>query len=57
MSARDSIVLDTLGKLYARGHGIGGYCLACQRVFAASLPALIKERGGDARVAGMRPLA
>jgi hypothetical protein len=28
-------VLDTLGKLYAHGHGIGGYCLACQRLFDA----------------------
>jgi hypothetical protein len=51
-----SIVLDTLGKLHARGHGVGGYCLACQRVFSVSLPALIKERGGDSKVVGMRPL-
>jgi hypothetical protein len=56
MSARDRIVLDTLGKLYAHGHGIGGYCLTCQRVFTVSLLALIKERGGDARVVGMKPL-
>jgi hypothetical protein len=38
--AGDAIVLDTLGKLYAHGHGIGGYCLVCQRVFVVSLPAL-----------------
>jgi hypothetical protein len=25
----DQIVFDTLGKLYAHGHGIGGYCLVC----------------------------
>jgi hypothetical protein len=50
-------VLDTLGKLYAHGHGIGGCCLACQRVFAVSLPALIKERRGDCRYIGMRPLS
>jgi hypothetical protein len=56
MSARDFIVLDTLGKLYAHGHGIGGYCLDCQRLFVASLPKLITERGGDARVVGMKPL-
>jgi hypothetical protein len=31
MSTRGFIVLDTLGKLYAHSHGIGGYCLACQR--------------------------
>jgi len=36
------------------GDGVGG--LTCQRVFAVSLPALIKERGGDARVVGMKPL-
>ena len=50
-------MLDTLDKLYAHGHGIGGYCLVCQRVFVVSLPALIRERGGDARVVGMKPLA
>jgi hypothetical protein len=38
------------------GYGIGGYCLACQRFFSASLAALIQERGGDARVVGMKPL-
>jgi hypothetical protein len=43
--AADLIVLDTLGKLYAHGHGIGGYCLTCQRVSSVSLPALIMERG------------
>ena len=48
------IDLDTLGKLYA--HGMGGYCLTCQRVFAVSLPALIKERGGDCRYIGMKLL-
>jgi hypothetical protein len=52
----DLIVLDTLGKLYAHGHGMRGYCLTCQRVFAVSLPALIKERGDDCRYIGMKPL-
>jgi hypothetical protein len=51
------VVLDTLGKLPAHGHGLSGYCLACQRMFMVSLPALIKERGGDSKVAAMRPLA
>jgi hypothetical protein len=32
----DLIVLDTLGKLRAHGHGIGGYCLVCQRIFDVS---------------------
>jgi hypothetical protein len=36
---------------------MGGYCLVCQRVFLVSLPALIKERGGDCRYIGMKPLA
>jgi hypothetical protein len=49
-------VLDTLGKLYAHGHGIGGYCLVCQRIFDVSIVALIKERGGDCRYIGMTPL-
>ena len=54
--ARSAIVLDTLGKLYAHGHSIGGYCLVCQRVFVVSLPTLIAERGGGARVVGMKPV-
>ena len=45
------IDLDTLGKLYA--HGMGGYCLTCQCIFAVSL---INERGGDCRYIGMKPL-
>ena len=55
MSARDFIALDTLGKLYHHGHGIGGYCLVCQRIVDVSLSALIKERGGDCRYIGMKP--
>jgi rubredoxin len=47
------IVPDTLGKVY--GHGIGGYCLVCQRIFDVPLPALIKERGGAAHMVGKRP--
>jgi hypothetical protein len=54
--AADQIVIDTLGKLCTHGHGMGGCCLTCQRVFAVSLPALIKERGGDRRAVGMKPL-
>jgi hypothetical protein len=54
MPQMSHIVLDTLSKVY--DHGIGGYCLVCQRIFDVSLPALIKERGGDAHVVGMRPL-
>ena len=54
--AADQTVIDTLGKLYANGHGMGGYCLTCQRVFAVSLPALIKDRGGECRYIGIKPL-
>jgi hypothetical protein len=50
------IAARPLGKLAGHGYGIRGYCLVCQRVFLVSLPALIKKRGSDARVAGMRPL-
>ncbi len=49
-------VLDTLGKLHMHGHGIGGYCLICQRLFRVSIAALIAERGEDCRVRGMKPL-
>jgi hypothetical protein len=52
----NEIVLATLGQLYAHRHGIGGYCLVCQRLFDVSLPALIAERGGDTLVARMKPL-
>jgi hypothetical protein len=41
------IVLDTLGKLEEYGHGIGGYCLDCRRLFDTSLAVLILERGRD----------
>ena len=49
-------VLDTLGKLHMHGHGIGGYCLICQRLFSVSMTALIAERGADCLVRGMKPL-
>jgi hypothetical protein len=32
--AADLIVLDTLGKLYAHGHGINRYCRPCPRTFS-----------------------
>jgi hypothetical protein len=33
--AADLIVLDTLGKLYTRGHGLNGDCRPCPRTFSA----------------------
>ena len=50
------LVLDTLAKLHAYGHGIGGYCRACRRLFSVSMPDLIRDRGADSPVVGMRPL-
>jgi hypothetical protein len=50
------IVLDTLGKLYARGHGLSGYCRGYRRFFDVPMPALIAARGPDSPVVGMRPL-
>src|ERR1700736_6367003 len=41
------IVLDTLSKLEEHVHGIGGYCLDRRRLFNASPPVLILERGRD----------
>jgi hypothetical protein len=54
--AADTIVLDTLGKLYAHGHGLSGYCRPCRRFFRVSMPVLIAARGADSRAVGMRPL-
>jgi hypothetical protein len=54
--APDLIVIDTLGKLAAHGHGVGGCCRACRRLFSVSMPALIRERGADSPVVGMKPL-
>jgi hypothetical protein len=55
-SAADLIVLDTLGKLRAHGHGLNGYCRACRRYFNVAMPALIAARGPESPVVGMRPL-
>jgi hypothetical protein len=42
MSAR---ALIALGKLYANGHGMGEYCLVCQRYFCVPMPVLTAARG------------
>jgi hypothetical protein len=47
--APDLIVIDTLGKLAAHRHGVGGYCRDCRRLFSVSMPALIRERASRAR--------
>jgi hypothetical protein len=64
-----TIVLDTLGKLYAHGHGLDGWCLDCSARYRPSAPAaeqtsagfdvditaFIAERGADAAIIGLQP--
>jgi hypothetical protein len=47
--ARYLIVIDSLDKLAAHGHGVGGYCRDRRRLFAVSMPALIRERRAESR--------
>jgi hypothetical protein len=54
--AADAIVIDSLGKLHAHGHGINGHCRSCGRYFMVSMPTLIAARGPDSPIVGMRPL-
>jgi hypothetical protein len=54
--AADLLDLDTIGKLYAHGHGLSGYCRPCRRFFLVPMPVLIAARGADNPVVGMRPL-
>jgi hypothetical protein len=56
MSNADRIVLDTLCKLHAHGHGLFGYCRTYNRHFDVPLPALIVARGADSPVVRMRPV-
>jgi hypothetical protein len=39
--APDLIVLDTIGKLYAQGQGLTGYCRPCRQFFRVSMSVLI----------------
>jgi hypothetical protein len=69
MPRMHTIILDTLGKLYAHGHSLVGWCLDCagryrpampageqlRSSFDIDMPALISERGADAAVVGLRP--
>jgi hypothetical protein len=54
--AADLIVLDTLGKLHAHGHGLGGIARVCRLLFRVPMPAIIAARGTDRFLVGMRPL-
>jgi hypothetical protein len=71
MPRMPTIVLDTLGKLYAHGHGLDGWCLDCSARYRPSAPAatqaragfdidmatLIADRGAGARIVGLAPPA
>jgi hypothetical protein len=64
-----TIILDTLGKLYAHGHGLVGWCLDCAGRYRPATPAsekvrssfdvdmatFIAERGADAAISGLQP--
>jgi len=63
--------LDTLGRLYATGHGLFGFCTDCAKLyrmadppercvpsnFDVDLAKLIEERGADCSVIHMAPVA
>ena len=57
MSDISNIVINTLGKLHAHGHGLFGYCRTCDRHFDLPPPALIAARGADSPVVRMRPVS
>jgi hypothetical protein len=42
--------------LCAHGHGIGGYCLTRRKLFSVDMVELIRERGWERPVTGMKPL-
>jgi hypothetical protein len=45
--AADLIVIDTLGRLYAHGYELTGYCRVCRRYLRVPMLALIAARGAD----------
>jgi hypothetical protein len=69
MPRMHTIVLDTLGRVAAHGHGLVGWCLDCSARYRPATPAaeqpragfdvdmaaLIAERGAEAHVVGLRP--
>ena len=68
MPRMHTIILDTLGKLYAHGHGLVGWCLDCagryrpatpaaehvRSSFDVNMSAFIAERGADAAIIGLQ---
>jgi hypothetical protein len=69
MPRMPTITLDALGKLYARGHGLHGWCLDCsaryrpaasaaerpRAGFDVDMAAFTAERGADTALVGLRP--
>ena len=53
---RSEIPLDTLGKLADRSYRLLGYCLICRKSFDVALDLLIRTRGRDCEIVGMKPL-
>jgi hypothetical protein len=53
---RAEIAIDTLGKLANHGMGLFGYCLICRKNFDVALDLLIRARGRNAEIVGMKPL-
>ena len=53
---RPEVPLDTLGQLADRRHRLSGYCLICRKSFDVALNLLIRTRGRDCEIVGMKPL-
>lgn len=56
MDLPGQIVLDTLGKLRAHGHGLWGWCYSCAGLFDVDVTALVDERGADCDIARLAPV-
>jgi hypothetical protein len=53
---RSEVPLDTLGNLADQGDRLFGYCLICRKSFDVALDLLIRTRGRNCEIAGMKPL-
>jgi hypothetical protein len=53
---RPEVPLDTLGQLADRRHRLSGYWLICRKSFDVALDLLIRTRGRDCEIVGMKPL-
>jgi hypothetical protein len=50
------IPIDTLGKLADGAYRLSGHCLICRKDFDVALDLLIRTRGRDCEIVGMKPL-